>query len=416
MTHSGQTQIQEPTRRCLCDWASLTSHVQGLQELNKVKEMAEKVLSDNINTSQTVPLTSAGNYLSGIKWEKFGASLRWSSETAADLIGANHKGRCVNTVNLQLRGSSGIGSLPITHASAILEQMFALGLDSCRRLDLSIDVINHDELTVRSIADHLESGDWKIPRRDPSAYMFHGPLIDSAKRRKGASLYIGTRESDVQVVIYDKGAQQETSYSWIRIEVRYKDEPAGEALYRLLQAQNAAMESPDPFVFLDKAVVGMVRSACDIRDVSRYKGRTSLPKNWASSSLTSYPSVMHPVFAETAPLQIGSFKAANTFASRTRHLMRSSSKHIWRLAVISMAKGENPGSVALTMGAPGALEISDEDFSEMSQCCGHTIKELEQAEIDCHTALCKLHDIDYECIASDRSRMREEFAKSLGGV
>ena len=409
-------QIQEPTRRCLCDWASLTSHVENLAELNKVKEMAEKVLSDNINTRQTVPLTSAGNYLDGLKWEKFGAVLRWSTETAADLIQANYKGRCVNTVNLQLKGSSGIGRLPLTHASSILEQMTALGLDSCRRLDLSVDVCHHDELTVRSIADHLQSGDWKIPRRDPSAYMFHGPLIDSEKRRKGASLYIGTRESDVQVVIYDKGAQQETDYSWIRLEVRYKDEPAGEALYRLMQAHNAAMESADPNVFLDKAVIGMVRSACDIRDVSRYKGRTSLPKNWASSSLTSYPSVMHPVFAETAPLQIGSFKAANTFASRTRHLMRSSSKHIWRLAVISRAKGENPGSVALTMGAPGAFEISDEDFAEMSQCCGHTIKELEQAEIACHSDLCDLHGIDFECISSDRSRMREEFAKSLGGV
>ena len=81
-----------------------------------------------------------------------------------------------------------------------------------------------------------------------------------------------------------------------------------------------------------------------------------------------------------------------------------------------MAKGEDPGSVALTMGAPGAFEISDEDFSEMSQCCGHTIKELEAAEISCHTALCRLHGIDAECIASDRSRMREEFARSLGGV
>ena len=416
VTQSGQMQIPGPSRRCLCDWVSLTSRVENLKELNKVKDTAEKVLSDNINTRQTVPLKSAGNYLDGIKWEKFGASLRWSSETAADLIGANYVGRCVNTVNLQLRGGTGIGSLRLTHASSILEQLVAIGMDSCRRLDLSIDVFNHPELTVRSIAEHLKEGDWKMPRRNPANYIFHGPLIDGGKTRKGSTLYIGTKDSDVQVVIYDKGAQQETSEDWIRFEVRYKDEPAGEALYRLLQYQNSAMESPDPPAFLDKAVVGMVRSACDIRDVSRYKGLASLPKNWAQSSLTSYPDVMHPVFAETAPLQIGSFKAANTFASRTRHLMRSSSKHIWRLAVISMAKGENPGSVALTMGAPGAHEISDEDFSEMSQCCGHTIKQLEAAEVACHTELCKLHGIDAECIASDRSRMREEFARSLGGV
>jgi hypothetical protein len=209
---------------------------------------------------------------------------------------------------------------------------------------------------------------------------------------------------------------QQSDESWIRIEVRYKDEPAQEALYRLDQAQNAAMDSANPEAFLDRAVVGMVRSACDIRDVSRYKGRTSLPKNWASPSLTSYPSLMHPVFEETAALQIGGFKAHNTFASRTRHLMRSSSKHVWRLAVISMARGEDPGSVALTVGAPGAHEISDEDFCEMAQCCGCSIAELEKAEVACHTALCKLHGIDADCIASDRTRMREEFARSLGGV
>ena len=408
--------MSEPRRRCLCDWASLTSRTNGLKEMKDLLDAARKTLSDNVNTNQTVPLKSAGNYLEGIKWEKFGASLRWSSETAADLIGADYAGRCVNTVNLQLRGGSGIGSLSITHAASVLEQMHALGLNSCRRLDLSIDIYGHDELTVRHISENLKTGDWKIPRRDPSTYVFHGPLLDGAAKKKGATLYIGTRDSDVQVVIYDKGAQQETSESWIRFEVRYKDEPAQEVLYRLLQAQNAAMESPDPYVFLDQAVVAMVRDACDIRDVTRYKGRSSLPKNWASSSLTTHPEIMHPVYRETAPLQIGSFKAVNTFASRTRHLMRSSSKHIWRLAVISMAKGENPGSVALTMGAPGCMEISDEDFCEMSQCSGFSIAQLEKAEVQCHTALNQLHGIDAECIASDRTQAREDLARSLGGV
>lgn len=416
MSQSGLSQTSEPRRRCLCDWASLTSHAQNLKELTDVRDAGKKTLSDNINTSQTIPLKSAGNFLEGIKWEKFGAQLRWSTETHADLIGADYRGRCVNSVNLQLRGSSGIGSLSITHAASVLEQLYSIGFNSCRRLDLSIDIFGHDELTVRHISENLKSGDWKIPRRDPSTYVFHGPLLDGAAKRKGSTLYIGTRDSDVQVVIYDKGAQQETSESWIRFEVRFKDEPAQEVLYRLLQAQNAAMESADPYVFLDQAVVAIVRDACDIRDVSRYKGRSSLPKNWASSSLTTHPSIMHPVYEETAPLQIGSFKAANTFASRTRHLMRSSSKHIWRLAVISMAQDGNPGAVALTMGAPGCMDISDEDFCEMSQCSGFTIAELEKAEIKCHTALHQLHGIDAECIASDRTQAREDFARSLGGV
>ena len=96
--------------------------------------------------------------------------------------------------------------------------------------------------------------------------------------------------------------------------------------------------------------------------------------------------------------------------------MRTAAKHMWRLAVISFAKGDHPGSVSLTMGAPGAGGIKDEDFIEMSQVSGFTIKELEEAELKCITALHQLHGIDVECINSDRTLLREEMARSLGGV
>lgn len=416
MTQLGPRRTSEPSRRCLCDWASLTSRVSGQPELEKVRDTATRVISDNVNTRSVIPLKSAGNYLDGHKWEKFGATLRWSSDTAAELIGADPVGRCVNTLNVQLRGGTGIGSLRITHGAALLEQLQAIGFSSCRRLDLSIDVFNHPALSVRLISDRLASGDWKIPRRDPATYVFHGPIVTAKDSRRGSTLYIGSKDSDVQVCIYDKGAQQETVNEWLRLEVRFKDEPAQEALFRLIEAHNAAMDSADPEAFLDKAVVGMVRDACDIRDVSKYKELDKLPRNWAQDRLTTYPSLMHPVFAETAPLQIGSFKAVNTFASRTRHLMRSSSKHIWRLAVIAQAKGDDPGSVALTMGAPGAGGIQEEDWIEMSQCSGFTVQELEAAERSCVSALCKVHGIDAECLWTDRTRMREEFARSLGGV
>ena len=416
MTHVGPRRTTEPSRRCLCDWASLTSRVETQIELEKVRQQAEKTLSDNINTSITHPLKSAGNYLHGIRWEKFGAQLRWSDSTTADLIGADYAGRCVNTVNIGLRGGTGIGSLPLSVGCGVLSQLQAIGFNSCRRLDVCIDVFHHDALSPRLIADRLASGDWKIPRRDPATFVFHGPVLDSVDSRKGATLYIGTRESDVQVVIYDKGSQMETEGSWIRFEVRYKDEPAGEALYRLMDAHNTAMDSADPEAHLDKAVVGMVRAAADIRDISKYKGRTKLPRNWASPTLTKYPDLMHPVFAETAPLRIGGFKATNTFASRTRHLMRSSSKHVWRLAVIAKAKGDDPGAVALSIGAPGAHSIQDEDFMEMSQISGCSIAALEEAERDCVTALCKLHNWDVECVTTDRIRLREELAVRLGGV
>jgi len=53
---------------------------------------------------------------------------------------------------------------------------------------------------------------------------------------------------------------------------------------------------------------------------------------------------------------------------------------------------------------------------EMAQVSGCSISDLEQAEKDCVTALCKLHGFDAECVTTDRIRLREELAVSLGGV
>ena len=361
-------------------------------------------------------MKSAGNYLAGKKWEKFGAELKWSSSTAADLIGADYSGRCVNSVNVVLKGSSGIGSLPLSRAAELLSQLQAIGFTRICRMDLTIDVFNCPELRTRAIANALEQELWKIPRRDPRTFTYQGPLQDDATGKKGATLYIGARGADVQVCMYDKGLQLDQQDPWWRLETRLRNTPAEEAFYRLQQFADTAMESCHPDEYIQNAVVALVRGTCDIRDISKYKGRDKLPKNWASDSLTSYPSLMHPVFGETAPLQVGSFKAVNTFASRTRHMMRSSAKHMWRLAIISIAKGREPGDVALTIGAPGCFQISDEDFMEMSQVSGHSIADLEKAELQCHTKLLALHGIDKECIASNRTEIREQLAVTLGGV
>ena len=406
----------EPSRRVLCDWASLSTKVQNQQELERVLQTTRETVSQAVGFSERVDLKSAGNFLRGEKWEKFGAQLKWSSEDAATLIGADWEGRCVNTVNLSFSGSRGIGSLPVTAGLDLLSQLSSIGFKKICRLDLSIDVFNHPELRTRLIADKLQSGHWKIPRRSPKAFTYQGPLHDVPGETQGATLYIGKRASDVQVCIYDKGAEHEREESWLRIEARLRGEQASEAFYRLQQAADSAYESTDVESHVDKAVVGVIKGVCDIKDVTKYLGQEKLPKNWASDELTSYPEIMHPVFAETAPIQVGSFKAVNTFASRTRHLMRTASTHMWRLAVISFAKGEHPGVGFLTMGAPGALKIGEEDFKEMSQVSGFSIQELEEAEKKCHTALHQLHGVDAECVATGRTLLREEMARTLGGV
>lgn len=377
---------------------------------------ARQTISDHVSTYETKRMRSAGNFLAGEKWERFGAELKWSSQTAADLIDADPQGRCVNCVNVVLKGGSGIGSLPLASAAGLLTALQSLGFSSWARLDLSIDLVNVPELTVRLLAERLRDGIWKIPRRDPSSFNFHGPLIDKDGQKQSATLYVGSRDSEAQVCIYDKGRKEGTSYPWIRFEVRFRKERATEALFRLTQAYDTAMESPDPPAHLDRALVGLVRAAFDVRDVSKYRGTGKLPKNWANASLTTYPEVMHPVFEETAPIQVGSFKASGIMAARTRHLMRSGGKQMWRLAIISQAKGDDPGAIALTMGAAHAGTITDEDFKDMSQTSGFTVAELEAAELGVHTRLAKLHGIDAACIGSDRTLLREELLRTTGGV
>ena len=416
LTHPPMSLTGSPGRRCLCDWASLTSKVKDETELQALLTVTRKTISDSVSTYETKRMRSAGNFLDGEQWERFGAELKWSSETAARLIDANFDGRCVNHVNVTLKGGTGIGSLPLTDSGSLLSELQGLGFSRCPRIDLSIDITNVPELTVRFIANELKVGNWRIPRRSPDDYFFHGPLADSESSKKGSTLYIGSRDSEVQVCVYDKGRREGASFPWIRIEVRYRKEKATEASYRLVQAYDSAMESADPGSHLDHAVVGLVRSAFDVRDVSKYRGTRKLPKNWANDRLTNYPELMSNVFEQTAPIYVGSFKATGAFASRTRHLMHSSGKHLWRLAIISIARGGVPGDVTLTMGAPHAGTISEEDFKDMAQTSGCTIAELEAAEIDAHSQLMKLHGLDVECISSDRSLVREELLRTTGGV
>ena len=405
-----------PGRRCLCDWASLTSKVNDEAELQALLTVARKTISDSVDTYETKSMRSAGNFLSGEAWERFGAEMKWTSETSARLINADFGGRCVNHVNVVLKGGTGIGSLPLSCSGGLISELQGLGFDRCPRLDLSIDVFYQPELTVRFIADRLKVGDWRIPRRSPDDYVFHGPLADSAEQKKGSTLYIGSRDAEIQVCVYDKGRREGSSFPWIRIECRFRKERATEACYRLVEAYDSAMESADPDSHLDHVVVGLVRSAFDVRDVSKYRGTRKLPKNWANDRLTTYPELMSNVFEETAPIQVGSFKASGVFASRTRHLMRSGGKHIWRLAIISIARGGDPGEGFLTMGAPYAMTVSEEDFKDMSQTSGCTVAELEAAEVEAHNQLLKLHGLDVECIGSDRSLVREELLRTTGGV
>ncbi|NBP25305.1 MAG: hypothetical protein EBU81_12290, partial [Proteobacteria bacterium] len=308
----------------------MTSQTDSDSDLKLLRETVVQVIADHVGRRDTLRMVKTANYGEGLKFADFGADVRWTTRTQALLNDWNEQGRCVGGLCVQLRGGTGIGALPLPQGVDLVSSLSELGLDRVRRLDLSIDVFDCPSLSVPLFRDRLSSGDWRIPRRDPASFTYTGPIVDKAVVKKGATLYIGGIGDDKRIAIYDKGAQQELDKPWIRFEVRLKGTPAEDALYRLRQASDAAQEHHDPQVFLDGCVVALVRAVLDVRDVSAYAVSGRLPKNWANAGTTTYPEVMHPVFAQVAPLELGSFKATGLYAARVRHLVHSSGRMMWR--------------------------------------------------------------------------------------
>ena len=100
-------------------------------------------------------------------------------------------------------------------------------------------------------------------------------------------------------------------------------------------------------------------------------------------------------------------------AAQARHAIRSTGKTVWKMAILAVAHGQEPGSVALQMGFPHHSRVTDEDFMEMAQNCGKSMEELEQAEKAAINAFIALVGADVHCVDSDRTLLRKEAEKAV---
>lgn len=414
-THRLIPETPPPSRRASIDWASVTSFAETDPLLNDLRTHAADLISDVSGFRDREPIKRPGNFLHGERWKRFGAEIKWSSYTAADLADADHQGRCVGHLNVLLRGGSGVGAWTLPRTLDLLSQLRDVGFQKVPRLDLALDLFDHPELTVRLLAERLREGTWKIPRRDPATFDLHGPLMPGRKR-DGLTLYIGGRAHAQRIVIYDKGAQQDVDRPWLRVEVQLTHEAASEALWRLVEAHNSAMQSTCPDKLLADAHVALVRSAFDVRDVSALLVNGRLPQNWVRSTKAVLPELMHPLYGETAPIDIGSFKAVGTWASRFRHAQRSNAKFMWTLAVITEAKGDEPGAPALMLGSDAFGQCTDEDWDEIAQVTGIAPGVLADAEASCLSKVAELKGMGPGWVETDRTMRRHQVAVSYGGV
>lgn len=404
-----------PFRRASIDWASVSSFAETDPLLNDLRKHATDLVSDVSGFRDREPIKRPGNFLRGERWKRFGAEIKWSSYTAAALADVDPMGRCVGYANVVLRGGSGVGAWSLPRVLDLLSQLRDVGFSKVARLDLALDLFHHPDLTVRLLAERLKEGTWKIPRRDPETFTLHGPLV-AGRKRDGLTLYIGGRTHAQRVVVYDKAAEKGLDTPWLRVEVQLTHHAAEEALWRLVEAHNSAMQSTCPDKLLGDAHVALVRSVFDVRDVSSFLAAGGLPQNWVRSPRAKTPELMHPLYGETAPIDISSFKAVGTWASRFRHAQRSSAKFWWTLAVISEAKGEEPGAPALLVGMDGHEQCTDEDWDEIASVTGISAGELANAEAVCIRKVGELKGMGPHWVETDRTERRRQVAASFGGV
>jgi hypothetical protein len=305
--------------------------------------------------------------------------------------------------------------LELPKAVSLITALRDLGLDQCRRIDLTLDLYNDWDLSIFDMKEHLTEGSWRIPRRDPKCFRYMGALVHRHDGPTPATLYLASKTADNQITIYDKGAQKELETAWIRFELRSTRAHAEALFQKLLAAADAAHETGNALLYLDSFVTSAVRDSCDIRDVQQFPEYPNLPKNWTRSPMAKLPTALAPVFKQIAPLEVRDMLISGGFAAQVRHACRSTGKTVWKLCVISVAKGQDPGVVALELGFTHWNRLTEEDFVEMSQSSGVTPKALEAAELTALNQVALAQGIDAEIVASHRTELRSKVERSLTG-
>lgn len=405
-----------PTRRCLFDWLSVSMKTQSDEEMNEALAAARAAVRDAFGYGDTKPLKRPGNFGEGEEFVRVGGSLRYTKRTLAALNDWDDEGRCVGWANLTLRGSTGVGALRADAFISLLMCLDSIGFQVIRRIDLTIDLFDHDELTVDFIRGRLRSGAWKIPRRDPSTYLFHGPVCARPQGQDEGTIYLGPASSNNRVVIYNKGAQKGSDRPWVRFELRSTREHAAGLRDELLALGDAIFESGAPERRAADFITSAVRGSADIYDVTAFPDLRKLPKNWTRSPMAHLPSEMEPVFAATAPLDIGDLRVRGGYASAVRHMSRNGSRTMWKMCLAMIATDQDPGKGLLLLGLPSAHRLTQEDFEEIARDTNLAPGLLEQAELTALSMAAQYDGFDINFISSDKTELRRAVAATLGGV
>ena len=359
------------------DWLSVTAHFTTDAEKHALQMAVCSALKDHLHSSDHQVSEHNGNFLDGWRFTRIGGQLRWSTATAADLIGASHEGRCVGSMNLILSGKSAIGSVPLDVACSLVMALANVGFTNCRRIDFALDIHRLPGTEPDEIHRHLTKGTWRVPRR--ANFSLHAGFKQGEDQLLTPTLYIGDIKSDNFCRIYDRAVVLGLDHQCTRFERQARGKFAEILLESLQEVHDAAYAGPDASGVIQDWALSAIRATCDFRCVGHYSGRP-LPQNWSSRS--EPPALMEKVFGEVAALPIGSVVYRGGFAASFRHMQRMSSRVLALHCVQLRVRKGRVSNQLLAICGDRIEDLTEEDLVDLCQQDEHlTLYKAKKAKV-----------------------------------
>jgi DNA relaxase NicK len=173
------------------DWINYTALELGTRVLSSVPYP--------IADQQWEPNAPSKGYNNAIQ-NKQGCKVSWHNKRDDMGVHVQYSGSCLN--NYAIVGAT----------SKMIAEHHLASHDRCTRIDLALDV-RDEKLIISKLASIVKYGSTKVKTKSYSHII---------SQDGGETLYLGSRQSEQYLRIYNKAAQQEIDGDWVRIELELK--------------------------------------------------------------------------------------------------------------------------------------------------------------------------------------------------
>lgn len=210
------------------DWINYTALELGTRVLTSVPYPIKGV--------EWSPAMPAKGYNMSIE-NKQGCKISWHNKRDDMGVHCQYSGKCLN--NYAIEGAT-------THMIAVHHN---LSHDRCTRIDLALDA-RDERLKIASLASAVKHNQDKLRVKTYSHIV---------SQNGGETLYLGSRQSEQYLRIYNKAAEQEIDGDWVRIELELKGSRAH---------QIGAIVAQKSEIDMAQIARGMVKHIADFQDTN----------------------------------------------------------------------------------------------------------------------------------------------------